>query len=100
MNSLKNRWRVQITQYDTDFPTPLEELGSEIRQKRLNLGWSLKELANEAGITVAHLSLLERGLCRAHRDTINRVNSILEFAEDALHEFEEGEALGLERELH
>jgi len=68
--------------------------------RRTDIGWSLKELADMAGITPEHLGLIERGLGSRHQQTLGRLNAILDFAEDALNDFEEAEAPGFQPRLH
>lgn len=39
-----------------------EAFGARLRAARNELGWSQEKVAHQAGITLQHLSLLERGL--------------------------------------
>lgn len=47
--------------------------GFEIRMKRLEMGWSQRELAEKVGISLQHLSKIERGLCNPHMFTRERL---------------------------
>ncbi|MGN6100843.1 MAG: helix-turn-helix domain-containing protein, partial [Devosia sp.] len=46
---------------DTASPTGFR-LGHELRQRRLDLGLTLKQVADGAGLSVGFISQLERGL--------------------------------------
>ncbi|MCB9599922.1 MAG: helix-turn-helix transcriptional regulator [Sandaracinus sp.] len=39
----------------------MEALGARLRELRRNRGWTLEELAHEAGVHATHLSAVERG---------------------------------------
>ena len=52
-------------------------LGMRIRTRRLLLGWTLKVLSRRAGLNLAHLSEVERGLHRPTRRIRRRIHRAL-----------------------
>jgi DNA-binding XRE family transcriptional regulator len=53
-------------------------IGFEIRMRRLEIGWTQHELAEKAGVTRAHLSLIERGLYKARTATLLKIAKVLQ----------------------
>jgi DNA-binding XRE family transcriptional regulator len=53
--------------------TPEQQLGYEIRMKRLDLGWSQQELAKRSGVQRTHLSRIEHGRLRVLPQTVERI---------------------------
>lgn len=51
----------------------LNTLGQHLQALRLERGWSLSQLANEAGITKSNLCRLEQGNGNPTRDTLWRL---------------------------
>jgi DNA-binding XRE family transcriptional regulator len=60
--------------------TPTGRLGAEIRMRRLQRGWTQRELAKKAGVGSCHLSEIERGLRRPRKRTFERLEVALEAA--------------------
>lgn len=56
--------------------------GKIIREKRMELGLSLKELANKANVNYVFLSRLERGMERPSEDLIRRLADALSYKEN------------------
>lgn len=56
---------------------PQPALGEAIRQLRRKHGATQKGLAQEAGLTVATLSLIERGLANPTWDTVKKLGAAL-----------------------
>ena len=54
------------------------EIGSLIKELRLNRGMTLKELGQKANLSVSYLSTLERGLCSASIITLQNISRALE----------------------
>lgn len=44
------------------------QLGIAIQERRAKLGMSLRDLADETGVSIAHLSTVERGISRISVD--------------------------------
>lgn len=64
-----------------------------LREHRRAAGYSQEELADRAGVSVAAVGLLERGLRRApHRDTVQALANALKMPEQARDRFEEAAA--------
>ncbi|MGB6986485.1 MAG: helix-turn-helix domain-containing protein [Candidatus Aquilonibacter sp.] len=64
-----------------------------LREQRRAAGYSQEELADRAGVSVAAIGLLERGLRRApHRDTVTAIASALNMSEATRKQFEEAAA--------
>jgi len=55
----------------------LQQLGSQLRARREALGWSLREVAQRAGISTGLLSLIERGRRRFSLRTLARIRGSL-----------------------
>ena len=51
--------------------------GYRIRMRRLNLGWTLQDLAGRTGLSRDQLSRLERGRCYMRRGTRSRIERAL-----------------------
>jgi transcriptional regulator with XRE-family HTH domain len=51
----------------------LKKVGEEIRRRRKALGWSQEELAQEAGISIKHISEIECGLRNLGVATLNQI---------------------------
>jgi DNA-binding XRE family transcriptional regulator len=60
--------------------TPTGKFGAEIRMRRLQRGWTQRELAKKAGVGSCHLSEIERGLRRPRKRTFERLEVALEAA--------------------
>ena len=56
---------------------PQPALGEAIRQLRRKRGATQKSLAEDAGLTVATLSLIERGLANPTWDTVKKIAATL-----------------------
>jgi transcriptional regulator with XRE-family HTH domain len=59
---------------------PQPALGEAIRQLRRKQGATQKELAEDAGLTVATLSLIERGLANPTWDTVKKIAAALDLS--------------------
>jgi DNA-binding XRE family transcriptional regulator len=57
--------------------TPTGKLGVEIRMRRLELGWTQRDLAKKAGVGSCHLSEIERGLRSPRATTIGKLEAAL-----------------------
>ncbi|MGK5087063.1 helix-turn-helix transcriptional regulator [Bdellovibrionota bacterium FG-2] len=55
----------------------LRKNGFNIRMRRLDLGWTLNELAQASGIDASHLSELERGLYAPRALTLKKLEKAL-----------------------
>jgi transcriptional regulator with XRE-family HTH domain len=56
---------------------PRGRMGTLIRTKRLEKGWTLAKLAEETGLSLTHLSDLERGLHTPYFKTLKRLEAAL-----------------------
>ena len=54
------------------------ELGERIRQRRKELGLSLRELADRVGLTASFLSQIERDLASPSLDSLRKISDALE----------------------
>ena len=52
--------------------------GDSIRERRIELGWTQAELAEQAGFSHADISRIEKGRLDARWSTIHRLSSALE----------------------
>jgi DNA-binding XRE family transcriptional regulator len=62
----------------TGLETPSQLLGTEIRLRRLEVGWTQAELAQQAGIAPTHLSRIEHGRTRIRPRMLARILAALD----------------------
>jgi transcriptional regulator with XRE-family HTH domain len=55
-----------------------------LRERRLELGWTLNDLMRKSGIPKGHLSSIENGLARTSLETIALLAKTLELSLDSL----------------
>jgi transcriptional regulator with XRE-family HTH domain len=56
---------------------------SELRARRLNLGWTMLKLSQRCGVREARISLIERREIQGREDELNRIQQALREGEDA-----------------
>jgi len=57
----------------------MENIGENIRVRRMKRGWSQQELAVAAGVTVTTICNLEQGLVKKpHPNNLNKIMEVLE----------------------
>jgi DNA-binding XRE family transcriptional regulator len=57
----------------TGIETAAEVLGTEIRLRRLECGWTQAQLAHRAGLTLSQISRIEHGRVQAHKSTLRKI---------------------------
>jgi transcriptional regulator with XRE-family HTH domain len=65
-------------------PRPPETFGERVRRLRGERGWTQEELAWEAGVSQAQISLLERGTSEPRGSTLESLADVLDTTMDAL----------------
>lgn len=73
-------WNYTYTDAVTDLATiaGLTRPGDSIRERRIELGWTQAELADQAGVAQADISRIENGRLDARWSTIHRLSAALE----------------------
>lgn len=61
----------------------MNEIGNQIREKRLNKNISLRKLSGKTGIAVSTIYRIENGTNKPHNSTLRIINDALEENKDA-----------------
>lgn len=77
---------------------PQPALGEAIRQLRRKRGATQKSLAEDAGLTVATLSLIERGLANPTWDSVKKIAAALDLSMAEMGKAVDGQEARLARE--
>jgi len=77
---------------------PQPALGEAIRQLRRKGGATQKSLAEDAGLTVATLSLIERGLANPTWDSVKKIAAALDISMAEMGKAVDGQEATLARE--